>query len=59
MKAPLTKAEAQVHCPMCTHTVPAEVEFVARRVRVAPGQKCPRCQASLDASAVVFIRQAA
>jgi hypothetical protein len=44
---------------MCTHTVPAEVAFVARRVTVAPGQKCPRCQASLDAAAVVFIRQAA
>jgi hypothetical protein len=44
---------------MCTHTVPAEIETVARRVRVAPGQKCPRCRASLDAAAVVYIRQAA
>jgi hypothetical protein len=59
MKAPLVKTEAQVHCPMCTHTVPAEVETAARRVRVTPGQKCPRCHALLDAAAVVFIRQAA
>ena len=59
MNAPLKNVEAQVHCPMCTHTVPAEVESSAKRVRVVQGQKCPRCQASLDASAVVFIRQAA
>ena len=60
MKAPLVeKAQAQVHCPMCTHNVPAEVEFVARQVRIAPGQKCPRCRAALDAAAVVYIRQAA
>ena len=60
MKAPLVeKAQALVHCPICTHTVPAEIETVVRRVRVAPGQKCPRCRASLDAAAVVYIRQAA
>jgi endogenous inhibitor of DNA gyrase (YacG/DUF329 family) len=60
MKAPLVqKAQAQVHCPICTHTVPAEIEYVAKRVKVLAGQKCPRCQASLDAAAVVYIRQAA
>jgi endogenous inhibitor of DNA gyrase (YacG/DUF329 family) len=65
MKAPLEKApsgkkqQAQVHCPICTHTVPADVEVAARRVKVLEGQKCPRCQSSLDAAAVVYIRQAA
>jgi endogenous inhibitor of DNA gyrase (YacG/DUF329 family) len=59
MKAPLVRTQAQVHCPMCTHTVPAAVNIVAKRTKVAPGQKCPRCQASLDAAAVVFIREAA
>jgi endogenous inhibitor of DNA gyrase (YacG/DUF329 family) len=60
MKAPLVeKAQAQVHCPICTHTVPAEIEKNARRVRVTPGQKCPRCRSALDAAAVVYIRQAA
>jgi hypothetical protein len=59
MKAPLVRVQAQVHCPMCTHTVPAAVTIVAKRTKVAPGQKCPRCHASLDAAAVVFIREAA
>lgn len=61
MKTPLAKgpAQAQVHCPMCTHTVPAAITTVARRVKVTPGQKCPRCHATLDAAAVVFIREAA
>jgi endogenous inhibitor of DNA gyrase (YacG/DUF329 family) len=60
MKAPLEKVQqAQVHCPICTHTVPAQVETVAKRVVIAKGQKCPRCQSSLDAAAIVYIRQAA
>lgn len=48
-----------VHCPMCTHTVSANVEHVGKRVRVAPGQKCQRCQASLDAAALLYMREAA
>jgi hypothetical protein len=61
MKSPLMKAaaQAQVHCPMCTHTVPASITVVAKRIKVAPGQKCPRCHATLDAAAVVFVREAA
>ena len=42
-----------VHCPICTHNVPARIEVVARRVRVVPGQKCPRCNSALDAAAVL------
>jgi endogenous inhibitor of DNA gyrase (YacG/DUF329 family) len=60
MKAPLVeKAQAQVHCPICTHTVSAQVDIIARRVKVSAGQKCPRCGSSLDAAAVVYIREAA
>jgi hypothetical protein len=60
MKAPLVMTrQAEVHCPICTHTVPAQVEVAARKVRITEGQKCPRCHSSLDAAAVVFIRQAA
>jgi transposase-like protein len=60
MKAPVVKtAQGQVHCPICTHTVPASVEYSAKRVRVVPGQKCPRCHSSLDAAAVYYLREAA
>jgi hypothetical protein len=51
----------QALCPICTHTVPAEVDLKgkARIARVSPGQRCPRCGASLDVAVVVEIPQAA
>ncbi len=49
----------QVHCPMCTHTVPADIELKGKRPRVAPGQRCPRCGASLDVAVVVQVPEAA
>ncbi len=49
----------QVHCPICTHTVPAVIDIVGKRARVSPGQRCPRCAATLDAAIVVQIPQAA
>jgi hypothetical protein len=52
-------AFAQVYCPICTHTVQAEVEVNGRRVRVTPGQRCPRCSATLDAGAVLYVPRAA
>ena len=48
-----------VYCPMCTHTVPATVLSAGRVVKVAPGQKCPRCSSTLDAGSVLHIQQAA
>lgn len=49
---------ALVYCPICTHSVDARV-IVDRRVKVEPGQKCPRCSASLDAGVVIrFVRAA-
>jgi hypothetical protein len=49
----------QVHCPICTHTVPAAIDFRGKFVRVAAGQKCPRCGSSLDVAVVVQIPEAA
>jgi hypothetical protein len=39
-----------VHCPICTHTVNAEIMQMGRRASVKPGQKCPRCASALDAA---------
>jgi Zn ribbon nucleic-acid-binding protein len=48
-----------VHCPICTHTVGADVEQVGKIVRVVPGQKCPRCSSTLDVAAVLQVLEAA
>ena len=49
----------KVYCPMCTHTVDAEIEHRVRRSSVRPGQKCPRCLASLDAGYILPVSEAA
>jgi hypothetical protein len=49
----------QVHCPMCTHTVPADLDLKGKRAKVSPGQKCPRCMSSLDVAVIVLIPEAA
>jgi hypothetical protein len=48
-------------CPICTHTVPAEVDLKGKLkfARVSPGQRCPRCGASLDVAVVIEVPQAA
>jgi hypothetical protein len=46
-------------CPICTHTVPAVIDIVGKRPKVSPGQRCPRCAASLDVAGVVQIAEAA
>jgi endogenous inhibitor of DNA gyrase (YacG/DUF329 family) len=51
--------KGQVHCPICTHTVAADIDLKGRYARVAPGQKCPRCSSSLDVAVVVQIPEAA
>jgi hypothetical protein len=48
-----------VHCPICTHSVPGTVLASGRTVKVAPGQKCPRCSSMLDVAVVLQFRQAA
>jgi len=47
------------HCPICTHTVPAEIDLKGKYARVAAGQKCPRCGSSLEVAVVVQIPEAA
>lgn len=53
------ESPGRVHCPICTHTVEAKVTLERRILRVTPGQKCPRCAASLDAGYVLQLTQAA
>ena len=47
------------YCPICTHTVQAEVILRAKRLIVKPGQKCSRCHSPLDAGYVMRREQAA
>ena len=49
----------QAHCPICTHTVPAQLDLKGKFARVERGQHCPRCGASLDVAVVVQIPEAA
>ena len=51
--------KGQAHCPICTRTVGADVEQIGKVVRVVPGQKCPRCSATLDVAAVLQVLEAA
>jgi len=60
MKATLEKMlPAQVHCPICTHTVSADVDATGKKLRVVPGQKCTRCASPLDAAFVLEVLKAA
>lgn len=51
--------QGQAHCPICTHTVPADIQLKGKYPRVTPGQKCPRCQSSLDVAVVIYMPEAA
>ena len=57
--APMVSSSATVYCPICTHTVPAEVLSRGRQVWVRPDQKFPRCSASLAPGKVLSLNQAA
>lgn len=59
MKNKPAQAHGHVYCPLCTHTVEANIVFTPRGVRVAAGQKCPRCSSSLDAGYVLGTGRAA
>jgi hypothetical protein len=58
-KVMVQRFNGQVHCPICTHNVEASIEQTGRKIRVAPGQKCPRCLSTLDVAAVIEVREAA
>jgi uncharacterized protein (UPF0212 family) len=47
------------HCPICTHTVPAQIDLKGKYARVAAGQKCPRCGSSLEVAVVIQVPEAA
>jgi hypothetical protein len=47
------------HCPICTHTVPADIDLKGKVPRVAKGSKCPRCGSSLEVAVVVQVPEAA
>jgi hypothetical protein len=47
------------YCPICTHTVQAEVIRGAKRLIVKPGQKCSHCHSPLDAGYVMPRERAA
>ena len=51
--------KAQVHCFICSHTVPAEVEYVGRKIHLTRGQRCPRCASPLEAAKVIETQEAA
>ena len=47
------------YCPICTHTVPAQVVLAGKKRLVKPGQKCPRCNSALEAASVIQLDLAA
>jgi len=47
------------HCPICTHTVPADIDIKGKIPRVTKGSKCPRCGSSLEVAVVVQVPEAA
>lgn len=56
---PVKEAKGSVYCPLCTHTVDANITYTSRGARVTPGQKCGRCSSSLDAGYVLRVDRAA
>jgi hypothetical protein len=60
MKTLLEKhIQGLAHCPICTHTVPAEIDLKGKFPRVAKGEKCSRCGSSLEVAVVVQVPEAA
>jgi hypothetical protein len=53
------ESKALVYCPICTHTVSADVVSVGKVTKVKPGQKCGRCSAPLDAGYIMRFERAA
>jgi hypothetical protein len=49
----------KVHCPMCTHTVEAQLEHHPRYSAVKAGQNCRLCAGSLDVAWIVYVPKAA
>ncbi len=58
-KPVIQEVEGEVYCPFCTRTVNATLLVAGKRAKSKPGQKCPRCSASLDAGYVIGARRTA
>jgi hypothetical protein len=56
---PAKKIFGQVYCLFCTHAVDAQLALNGRRLAAKPGQRCPRCQSSLDACMALSVSKAA
>ena len=54
-----SETTATVYCPICTHTVEATIVTTRKAAKTKPGQKCPRCSASLDAGYIMRFDRAA
>ncbi len=56
----MTKKETRgfAYCPICTHTVEAQVILAGKNAYVKPGQKCPRCNSALEAAVVRYLAAA-
>ncbi len=52
------EARGFAYCPICTHTVEAQVVLAGKMAFVKPGQKCPRCSSSLEAAVVRYLAAA-
>jgi hypothetical protein len=53
------ECDADVHCLICSHRVPARVLVDRRTARVKQGEKCVRCGSNLESGCVLALRQAA
>jgi len=53
------RTKGQAFCPICTHTVPADIDLRGKFPRVSVGQRCTRCGSSLDVAVVVQVPEAA
>ena len=54
-----TRVSGRVHCPICTHTVPAEIALKGKHIRLVSGQRCGRCGCTLDVAVIIQVPQAA
>ena len=55
----IEEVQGKAYCYICTHVVDAVVLVQGRLVQTKPGQRCSRCNASLNAGSGMEVVQAA
>jgi uncharacterized protein (UPF0212 family) len=55
---PKRESKGFAYCPICTHTVEAQVILAGKAAYVKPGEKCPRCASSLEPAVVRYLAAA-